>query len=427
MNILYEDNHLLAVEKPENIPVQADASGDEDLLTLAKAYIKEKYHKPGDVYLGLVHRLDRPVGGVLVFARTSKAASRLTDQFRARKAEKRYVAVVEGYAPAARQLTDWLLKDERTNTVSVVAPNTPGAKEARLSFRTLAREKGLSLLDITLGTGRPHQIRVQLKNAGLPILYDQRYTPSAKPGSQIRLWAYSLSLLHPTLNETMTFFSRPRWPEFATALKYLSAYAAGTVLYENDDLLVVDKNAGTEVETDLTGALNAVTEGLLPVHRLDANTLGLVLFSKNDAAHDRLVSAFEKHEVKKVYEAVLCGIPPKDKDTLVHFARKDADSAFVKVCRESDKGAVRMELDYEVIEKRAPLCRVRILLKTGKTHQIRVQTAAIGCPVLGDDKYGDREMNKYYKQRTQLLLARELTADGQTFTSPRALSLKELV
>lgn len=427
MNILYEDNHLLAVEKPENIPVQADASGDADLLTLAKAYIKEKYRKPGDVYLGLVHRLDRPVGGVLVFARTSKAAARLTDQFRARKAEKRYVAVVEGCAPAERQLTDWLLKDERTNTVSAVAPNTPGAKEARLRFRTLARANGLSLLDITLGTGRPHQIRVQLKNAGLPILYDQRYNPSAKPGAQIRLWAYSLSLQHPTLGETMTFFSRPQWPEFATELKYLSAYAAGTVLYEDEEKLVVDKNAGTEVETDLTGALNAVTEGVLPVHRLDANTVGLVLFSKTEEAHARLVDAFEKHEVKKVYEAILCGIPAKDKDTLIHYAQKNAETALVRVCREGDKGAFKMELSYEVLEKRAPLCRVRIALKTGKTHQIRVQTAAMGCPVLGDDKYGDRDLNRQFRQRTQLLLAKELTVAGQVFTSPRTLSLKELL
>ena len=427
MNVLYEDNHLLAVEKPENIPVQADASGDEDLLTAAKAYIKEKYHKPGDVYLGLVHRLDRPVGGVLVFARTSKAASRLTDQFRARKAVKRYVAIAEGYAPAERQLTDWLLKDEKTNTVSVVAPGTPGAKEARLSFRTLAREKGLSLLDITLGTGRPHQIRVQLKNAGLPILYDQRYNPAARPGSQIRLWAYALSLQHPTLNETMTFFSRPDWPEFAPALKYLSAYEAGTVLYEDGDMLVADKNPGTEVETDLTGALNAVTEGVLPVHRLDANTRGLVLFAKNEAARERLTAAFEAHEVKKVYEAVLCGIPPKAGDTLVHWAVKDAGNALVRVCRENTPGAFRMELDYEVLEKRPPLSRVRITLKTGKTHQIRVQTAAIGCPVLGDDKYGDRDMNKQYRQRTQLLLAKELQAEGHTFTSPRALPFRELV
>lgn len=427
MNILYEDNHLLAVEKPENIPVQADASGDADLLTLAKAYIKEKYHKPGDVYLGLVHRLDRPVGGVLVFARTSKAAARLTDQFRARKAEKRYVAVVEGSAPAERQLTDWLLKDERTNTVSVVPPHTPGAKEARLRFRTLAREKGLSLLDITLDTGRPHQIRVQLKNAGLPILNDQRYNPSARPGAQIRLWAYSLSLQHPTLGETMTFFSRPLWGEFATALKYLSAYEAGTVLYEDEEKLVVDKNAGTEVETDLTEALNAVTEGVLPVHRLDANTMGLVLFSKTEAANERLVGAFERHEVKKIYEAVLAGIPKKEKDTLVNWAEKNAESATVKLCREGERGAMRMELDYETVEKRAPLSRVRIVLKTGKTHQIRVQTAAIGCPVLGDDKYGDREMNKAYKQRGQLLVSKELTVEGQTFTSPRTLSLKELV
>ncbi len=148
IRVLYEDNHLLVVEKPANVPVQADASGDEDLLTACKGYIKEKYQKPGEVYLGLVHRLDRPVGGVMVFARTSKAAARLTEQFSAHRARKRYAAIVEGEAPAEGRLTDFLLKNEATNTTAVVAVGTPGAKQAKLSFRTLAREKGLSLLDV---------------------------------------------------------------------------------------------------------------------------------------------------------------------------------------------------------------------------------------------------------------------------------------
>ena len=154
IRVLYEDNHLLVVEKPANVPVQADASGDEDLLTACKGYIKEKYAKPGEVYLGLVHRLDRPVGGVMVFARTSKAAARLTEQFSAHRARKRYAAIVEGEAPAEGRLTDFLLKNESTNTTAVVAVETPGAKQAKLSFRTLAREKGLSLLDVDLQTGQ---------------------------------------------------------------------------------------------------------------------------------------------------------------------------------------------------------------------------------------------------------------------------------
>ena len=119
-HILYEDNHLLVVEKPENLPVQADASGDADLLSLCKAYVKEKYQKPGEAYLGLVHRLDRPVGGVMIFARTSKAAARLTAQFKDRRAKKRYVAIVDGDAPAFSECVDWLLKDESTNTTRVV-------------------------------------------------------------------------------------------------------------------------------------------------------------------------------------------------------------------------------------------------------------------------------------------------------------------
>ena len=168
-HILFEDNHLLVVEKPANLPVQADASGDADLLSLCKAYVKEAYHKPGDAYLGLVHRLDRPVGGVMVFAKTSKAAARLTAQFKDRRAKKRYAAIVEGTAPADGECVDWLLKDEATNTTRVVKEGVEGAKKAVLRYRTLARENGTSLLDVELLTGRPHQIRVQLSSRKLPI------------------------------------------------------------------------------------------------------------------------------------------------------------------------------------------------------------------------------------------------------------------
>ena len=240
IRVLYEDNHLLVVEKPPNVPVQADASGDEDLLTACKGYIKEKYQKPGEVYLGLVHRLDRPVGGVMVFARTSKAAARLTEQFSAHRAQKRYAAVVEGSAPGAGRLSDWLLKNEGTNTTSVVKEGTPGAKLARLSFRTLARGAGLSLLDVELQTGRPHQIRVQLSHSGFPLKGDQRYNLDARVGDQIRLWAYALTIAHPTLKEPMTFYALPPFSEFPTAVKYLPAFRACSAVYEDEDMLIVE-------------------------------------------------------------------------------------------------------------------------------------------------------------------------------------------
>lgn len=160
--ILYEDNHLLVVVKPVNMAVQADDSRDPDLLTLLKQDLKERYQKPGNVYLGLVHRLDRPVGGVMVFAKTSKAASRLSDQVRTRGLKKTYQAVLCGRPQAASAtLKDWLIKNEKTNTVRTAAPNTPKAKEAILSYQIQGEKEGLTLAEIQLETGRPHQIRVQ--------------------------------------------------------------------------------------------------------------------------------------------------------------------------------------------------------------------------------------------------------------------------
>ena len=150
MNILYEDNHLLVVEQPVNMPVQADASGDPDLLSCLKRYIKEKCGKPGEVYLGLVHRLDRPVGGVMVFARTSKAAARLTAQFASHAAKKRYVAVVTGDPLPEAALSDWLLKDETTFSSAVVPEGTAGAKLARLRYCCLAKRVNRALLDVEL-------------------------------------------------------------------------------------------------------------------------------------------------------------------------------------------------------------------------------------------------------------------------------------
>lgn len=427
IRVLYEDNHLLVVEKPANVPVQADASGDEDLLAACKGYIKEKYQKPGEVYLGLVHRLDRPVGGVMVFARTSKAAARLTEQFSAHKAQKRYAAIVEGSAPSAARLSDFLLKNESTNTTAVVPEGTPGAKQARLSFRTLARANGLSLLDVDLQTGRPHQIRVQLSHAGFPIKGDQRYNPSARVGDQIRLWAYALTIAHPTLKEPMTFYALPPFPEFPTAVKYLPAFRVCSAVYEDEDMLVVDKEPGTEVETDLLSELSAISSPLYPVHRLDANTMGLVALAKNESAEADLLDAFARHDTGKVYEAILVGVPQQRAGTLVHYGLKDEARSFMRLVPKDTPGALRMELSYRITEVRGGLSKAEIQLMTGRTHQIRVQMAALGCPVLGDDKYGDREANKRLRQKRQLLVAKRLTIAGKTFESTRELTIKDII
>lgn len=209
--ILYEDNHLLFVEKPVNIPVQADSSGDEDLLTLLKKDIKIRYQKPGNVYLALVHRLDRPVGGAIVFAKTSKAASRLSDMIRRRVIDRTYLTVVHGTPTAQKgQLVDYLYKDGRKNKVFVKAPDYPKAKKAILDYEVIASKKGFSLLSVKLHTGRPHQIRVQLTNIGHSIFGDQKYGEHLnKPGQQIALWAHSLRLEHPVRKEPISVTSQP--------------------------------------------------------------------------------------------------------------------------------------------------------------------------------------------------------------------------
>ncbi len=428
MHILYEDNHLLVVEKPVNVPVQADMSGDQDLLTQLKAYIKEKYRKPGDVYLGLVHRLDRPVGGVMVFARTSKAAARLTDQFQNHTAKKRYAAVVTGTPLPEATLTDWLIKDERTFSSAAVPEGTPGAKLAKLSYALLGVDEasGTSLLDVSLFTGRPHQIRVQLSHAGLPICGDQRYNPAAAPGEQIALWAYALTIQHPTLGEAMTFTLLPRGAAFArfpAQMQLLPAFPVCRGVYMDEELLVVDKNAGAETEDELLGQLRSLLgDAVYPVHRLDANTQGLVVFARTEAAETRLLQLFRDHDLTKIYHAVVCG-KPEPEGRLVHYVQKNVDEATVHICNETDAGALRCELTYRTLKTNGALSLLEITLLTGRTHQIRVQMAAIGHPVLGDDKYGDRAMNKARKARTQQLVSKRLTIDNQTFLSLRELSL----
>lgn len=209
--ILYEDNHLLIVEKPVNIPVQGDESGDLDLLNMLKQDLKVRYQKPGNVYLGLVHRLDRPVGGAIIFAKTSKAASRLSNELRKQAIEREYVAVVRGkMKQSSGKLEDYLVKDRQKNIVHVTKSSAKEAKKAVLYYKVEAAGKRLSRVRVQLETGRPHQIRVQLNQAGNPIYGDQKYGQKVnRPGEQIALWAERLSVKHPTKDETITVYSEP--------------------------------------------------------------------------------------------------------------------------------------------------------------------------------------------------------------------------
>lgn len=207
LNVIYEDNHIIVVEKMVNVPSQADKTGDLDMLTIIKQYLKEKYNKPGNVYLGLVHRLDRPVGGVMVFAKTSKAAARLSEQVRVKEFKKKYLVVVNGKMENEKGvLEDYLLKNEKANMSKVVSKETKNAKYAALDYEVLKynEEIDLSLLKIKLHTGRHHQIRVQLSSRNHSIYGDQKYGGRGH-GKQIALWAYELTIIHPVTKEEMTF------------------------------------------------------------------------------------------------------------------------------------------------------------------------------------------------------------------------------
>lgn len=209
LDVLYEDNHLLALNKPAGWPTTHFDGGEETVDRLAKAYLKEKYQKPGNVFLGVVHRLDKPTSGVVVFARTSKAASRLSEQFRENAVEKTYWAVIEasgGRQPPEFQeqwgtLEDWLLHRDAEHRVEVVPPNTPDAKSARTHYQVKATHGGLTLLELRPQTGRKHQLRVQLASRGCPVYADAKYGGRQVFGHAIGLHARSLSFLHPTKNE----------------------------------------------------------------------------------------------------------------------------------------------------------------------------------------------------------------------------------
>jgi 23S rRNA pseudouridine1911/1915/1917 synthase len=213
--ILYEDNHVLAIDKPAGLLSQADLSGDLDVLTAVKELLKRRDGKPGNVYLGLVHRLDRPVSGAMLLAKTSKAASRLSRQFRERETEKRYRAAVAGAPPAdAAELVHSLAKDPAARVTRIVPT---GGKVARLAYRVLERRDSTSLLEVALLTGLPHQIRAQLAAIGCPVLGDRKYgAPShlrSGPGA-IALYSRSISFRHPVRAETVTIEAPPppHWP-----------------------------------------------------------------------------------------------------------------------------------------------------------------------------------------------------------------------
>jgi 23S rRNA pseudouridine1911/1915/1917 synthase len=205
VKVLYEDNHLIVAIKPAGVLSQSDGSNAPDMLTILKAYIKDKYQKPGEVYLGLVHRLDRPVSGVMVFARTSKAASRLSEQIRTRRVEKIYRCVVNGVLEGEGRLENFISKDEASNTVTVSDVEKPGFKASYLDYRALASKDGMTLAEVKLGTGRSHQIRAQMAHAGHPLIGDQKYGKKDNRTKDIALEAYKLSFEHPVKREFITF------------------------------------------------------------------------------------------------------------------------------------------------------------------------------------------------------------------------------
>lgn len=205
LEVVYEDNHLLAVSKPAGLATMGLRDDRPTLLTLAKSYVKQKYHKPGNVYLGVVSRLDAPVTGLILLARTSKAAARLSEQFRTRTVEKLYWAIVEGTPrPADGTCEDWLGPDERRRRMRIVGPGMPEAQSARLSYRQLKGVEAGALLEIQPETGRKHQIRLQLASRGNPILGDRKYGSLRPFPAGIALHARRLTFTHPVKREPMT-------------------------------------------------------------------------------------------------------------------------------------------------------------------------------------------------------------------------------
>lgn len=208
LNILYEDNHIIVVEKPVNMLSQSDNTKDLDLQTALKLYIKEKYQKPGNVYIGLVHRLDRPTGGLMVFARTSKAASRLSEEIRNKNFKKSYLAVIKGKTKKQDTLEDYL---EKIGNISIISNKEKG-KYAKLDYKLIEYKNNLSLVKVNLETGRNHQIRLQFKSRNMPLYGDNKY--NFDKNKNLGLYAYKLEFLHPTKHEKMIFINYPTYSPF---------------------------------------------------------------------------------------------------------------------------------------------------------------------------------------------------------------------
>ena len=221
LNILYEDNHIIVVLKPQGVPSCGDDSGDDSVLEMVRRYIKVTYEKPGNVFVGLVHRLDRPTGGVMVFAKTSKAASRLSEQMKDGDFEKKYLAVLVG-SPKEKSATlvNYLKKNPLNNMVYISTQTEEGAKLASLDYRVLEDKVKISLVEVKLHTGRTHQIRVQMAGISHPVYGDMRYGGEYAKKGNLALWAYSLSFTHPVTKERLKFMAQP--PEDGNPWKYFN-------------------------------------------------------------------------------------------------------------------------------------------------------------------------------------------------------------
>ena len=209
LKVLYEDNHIIVVVKPKNILSQSDITKDIDMLSLVKNYVKEKYNKPGNVYIGLVHRLDRPTGGIMVFARTSKAANRLSEQIKNNEIKKTYLAVIPNFKDKKGEFIDYLKKENNGNTI---VTNKEEGKYSNLKYELIKEKNDLSLVAIELITGRHHQIRVQFASRGYPLYGDQRYGKEDK--NQLALFCYKLEFIHPVKKEKMSFIKYPDYGIF---------------------------------------------------------------------------------------------------------------------------------------------------------------------------------------------------------------------
>lgn len=211
LNVLYEDNHCIVVVKPQNIPSQEDASGDKDMLSMVKEYLKEKYQKEGDAFVGLVHRLDRPTGGIMVFAKTSKGASRLSEQIRNGQMNKTYYAVTTAIPQQKSDvLVHYLKKDTKNNIVKIAPRGEEGVKEGKLSYKVLQTNEDKALVEVKLLTGRSHQIRVQFAGINCPLVGDNKYGKNKfSPSTNLGLWAGRLEFFHPITKQKMTFVCPP--------------------------------------------------------------------------------------------------------------------------------------------------------------------------------------------------------------------------